>query len=85
MLTWSQCWPRRSDAAWTDAHHLVHWLDGGRSDISNAALLCRAHHTVVHRERHAGALMEGLHGPFVQWDLGYGSYDTRLAQLPARP
>ncbi len=70
-------------AAWTDAHHLVHWLDGGPTDISNAALLCRAHHSVVHRERYAGAVKEGPHGPFVQWDLTYGSYDTHLAQLRA--
>ena len=25
---------------WCDAHHLVHWADGGPSDLSNAALLC---------------------------------------------
>ena len=72
-------------AAWTDAHHLVHWLDGGPTDISNAALLCRAHHTVVHRERYTGAVTEGPHGPHVHWDLTYGSYDTHLAQLPPRP
>ena len=72
-------------AAWTDVHHLVHWLDDGPTDISNAALLCRAHHTVVHRERYAGAIIEGRHGPFVQWDLTYGSYDTHLAQLRATP
>ena len=70
-------------AAWTDAHHLVHWLDGGPTDISNAALLCRAHHTVVHRERYAGAVIQGPHGPHVHWDLTYGSYDTQLAQQRA--
>jgi hypothetical protein len=72
-------------AAWTDAHHLVHWLDGGPTDISNAALLCRAHHTVVHRERYAGAVIEGTHGPQVRWDLSYGSYDTLVSGLPPRP
>jgi hypothetical protein len=73
-------------AAWTDAHHLVHWLDGGPTDISNAALLCRAHHTVVHRERYAGAVIHGPHGPQVHWDLTNGSYDTHLAQPgPASP
>ncbi|TPG12521.1 HNH endonuclease signature motif containing protein, partial [Pedococcus bigeumensis] len=73
-------------AAWTDAHHLVHWLDGGPTDINNAALLCRAHHTVVHRERYTGAVIEGPHGPQVHWDLTYGSYDTHLAQLrPTSP
>ncbi|MDO5629555.1 MAG: HNH endonuclease signature motif containing protein, partial [Mobilicoccus sp.] len=34
---------------WCDAHHLVHWINGGCSDMCNLALLCRHHHTVVHR------------------------------------
>ena len=27
--------------AWTDAHHLQHWADGGPTDLSNLVLLCR--------------------------------------------
>jgi Domain of unknown function (DUF222)/HNH endonuclease len=34
--------------AWSEAHHLVHWLDGGPTDLANLALLCRAHHRAVH-------------------------------------
>jgi len=34
--------------AWCDAHHLRHWLHGGPTDLSNLALLCRAHHRAVH-------------------------------------
>jgi Domain of unknown function (DUF222)/HNH endonuclease len=34
--------------AWCDAHHLVHWLHGGPTDLQNLALLCRAHHRAVH-------------------------------------
>ena len=64
---------------WTDAHHLIHWADGGPTDIWNAALLCRAHHTVVHTNRYAGRVVDGPHGPRVQWDLTPGSYATRLA------
>lgn len=30
------------------AHHVVHWVDGGRTDLDNLILLCRRHHTVVH-------------------------------------
>jgi len=41
-------------AAWCDAHHLVHWIDGGATDLDNAALLCGRHHTVVHRDHLAG-------------------------------
>jgi hypothetical protein len=66
-------------AAWTDAHHLVHWAHGGPTDIWNAALLCRAHHSVVHTHRYAGRVTQGPHGPFVQWDLTRGSYDAMLA------
>ncbi len=34
--------------AWCDAHHVVHWSRGGASDLTNYALLCRRHHTLVH-------------------------------------
>ncbi len=34
---------------WTDAHHIVHWWAGGRTSLLNTALLCRRHHTHVHR------------------------------------
>jgi hypothetical protein len=34
--------------AWCEGHHLVHWLDGGNTDLDNLALLCRAHHRAVH-------------------------------------
>jgi hypothetical protein len=34
---------------WCDAHHVVHWLFGGRTDLLNGALLCGRHHTVVHQ------------------------------------
>ena len=35
-------------APWTDAHHLVHWLEGGATSLDNLVLLCRTHHRVVH-------------------------------------
>ena len=35
-------------AAWTEAHHIVHWIHGGATDLANLALLCRAHHRIVH-------------------------------------
>ena len=35
-------------ATWCEAHHVVPWADGGRSDLSNYALLCPRHHTWVH-------------------------------------
>lgn len=34
--------------AWTDAHHIRHWSQGGPTDLQNLVLLCRACHTSVH-------------------------------------
>ncbi len=31
-----------------DAHHLIAWAQGGRTDLDNLALLCGPHHTAVH-------------------------------------
>ncbi|HEY3556319.1 MAG TPA: DUF222 domain-containing protein [Kribbella sp.] len=31
-----------------DAHHLVSWIDGGITAVSNLALLCRRHHVDLH-------------------------------------
>jgi len=66
---------------WADAHHLVHWADGGQSDLTNAALLCERHHTVVHDRRLAGRLTDRQ----VAWDLRRGSYDELLRGACAPP
>jgi hypothetical protein len=67
-------------ATWCDAHHLLHWADGGPTDTDHGALLCQRHHTVVHSNRYAGEVVDGLNGPFVKWDLTPGSYDVQLEQ-----
>ena len=38
---------RRAHA--TDAHHIRHWVDHGETAPENLVLLCRWHHSVVHR------------------------------------
>jgi hypothetical protein len=35
-------------AIWCQAHHLMHWEDGGPTDERNVALLCSFHHRAVH-------------------------------------
>ncbi len=60
-------------AHWCDAHHLKHWVDGGPTDLNNAALLCGRHHTVVHRDQLAAAIVEGQ----VLWDRRPGSYQRQ--------
>ena len=34
---------------WTDAHHVIHWRHGGRTDLVNLVSLCDYHHHVVHQ------------------------------------
>jgi len=31
-----------------DAHHIMHWADGGETSMDNLTLLCRHHHRLVH-------------------------------------
>ena len=33
---------------WLHGHHLVHWPDGGRTDLSNLTILCGVHHRYLH-------------------------------------
>ncbi|QJY48315.1 HNH endonuclease signature motif containing protein [Pseudonocardia broussonetiae] len=40
------------------AHHVVHWLRAGRTDLDNLVLLCGFHHTLVH-ERGFGIRWSG--------------------------
>ena len=35
--------------AWCDAHHVIHWRVGGRTDLDNLILLCDYHHHLVHK------------------------------------
>ena len=30
------------------AHHIVHWADGGPTDLDNLVLLCGEHHRLIH-------------------------------------
>src|SRR5947209_14954524 len=43
-------WPGGCDrlAKWSAAHHVVHWIHGGTTDLSNLILLCHRHHWMVH-------------------------------------
>jgi hypothetical protein len=38
-------------ARWCDAHHITHWAQGGKTELSNLRLLCRTHHGREH-DRH---------------------------------
>ena len=34
---------------WLQVHHVVHWTDGGPTDLDNLTLLCTHHHRWLHR------------------------------------
>jgi hypothetical protein len=56
---------------WLHAHHLVHWADGGGTDLDNLVLLCHAHHRLIH---------EG------GWRTsGHPAYDLRFHDPGGRP
>jgi len=38
-------------ARYCDAHHIIHWADGGKTEIANLRLLCRAHHRDAHNHQ----------------------------------
>jgi len=43
--TWAGC---DRPTRWCDAHHVIHWLDGGDTALDNLRLLCRRHHRAMH-------------------------------------
>jgi hypothetical protein len=41
-------YPSCTNTRFVDAHHIVHWADGGETSLENLTLLCRRHHRHVH-------------------------------------
>jgi hypothetical protein len=39
-------------AAWTEAHHLQPWSEGGTTDLAHAISLCNFHHQRIHDHRY---------------------------------
>jgi hypothetical protein len=40
--------PGCSHDKWLDAHHVMHWVDGGDTSMDNTLLLCSTHHRLLH-------------------------------------
>ena len=65
--------------AFTEAHHVKHWADGGETSLGNTLLLCRRHHRAVH---------EGQVRVSVATDgtvLFFAPSGKMLADAPGRP
>jgi hypothetical protein len=43
------CVPGCSQSRYIDAHHIVHWADGGETSLENMVSLCRSCHRQLHR------------------------------------
>ncbi|HLQ15164.1 MAG TPA: DUF222 domain-containing protein, partial [Candidatus Eisenbacteria bacterium] len=60
-------WPGCERPAWRSAaHHVIHWIHGGTTDLDNLVLLCHRHHWMVH---------EG------NWQIVHGD-DGRMLTIP---
>jgi hypothetical protein len=68
--------------SWADIHHCVPWEEGGDTSVENGALLCRRHHTFVHRQRWKLAIEDGK--PVVRRPDGT-VYTIERWQQPDRP
>lgn len=62
--------------SWCDVHHVRPWWLGGGTSLSNSALLCRRHHTVVHRD----GLVAAVDPSGVTWDLTAGRLPDRVTR-----
>ncbi len=50
LLARDKCctYPSCSHEQFLEAHHVMHWADGGETSLDNAMLLCNRHHRLLH-------------------------------------
>jgi predicted restriction endonuclease len=46
--------------SWIDGHHIIHWSDGGPTELDNLVSLCRPHHRAVHEQGWRIRIDDGL-------------------------
>jgi 5-methylcytosine-specific restriction protein A len=46
--------------SWCSAHHVIHWVDGGPTDLDNLVFLCLQHHIMVHQSGWTIMMRNGL-------------------------
>ncbi|HKE16302.1 MAG TPA: DUF222 domain-containing protein [Kofleriaceae bacterium] len=72
------CFPGCAHRRWLDAHHVVHWIDGGETNLGNTQLCCRRHHGLLH-EGGFRVEMQGAEPVFFDPD------GREIVGAPARP
>lgn len=45
--------------SWCEAHHRIHWADGGPTSVCNLSLLCGRHHDAVHHDGWTITMIDG--------------------------
>ena len=60
--------PGCTHTKWLDAHHVVHWADGGETAPDNLVMLCSKHHRLLHEGG-----FEIRPGPNGEWQFGNAS------------
>lgn len=53
---WPQC---TAPPSWCHAHHVTEWCAGGETNIDNGALLCAAHHHMLHNSPFTMQMKDG--------------------------
>ncbi len=54
---WPQC---TAPPSWCHAHHVQEWSQGGPTDVANGALLCTAHHHMLHNSAFKMRMTDGM-------------------------
>ena len=65
---------------WVQVHHIIHWADGGPTDLDNLMTLCGFHHRLIHEH---GWTVKGDPNGTITWSHPDGS--TFEPQAPAKP
>jgi hypothetical protein len=67
---------------YVEAHHVVHWTDGGPTDLANLVLLCWRHHHAVHE---GGYTMKLSGGALTVWRPDGSVLESQALLLPDGP
>ena len=66
-----------------DAHHIIHWADGGETTILNLVLVCPAHHRAIHRGTWTITITNGQpHATRPDWTEPRRSPLPRTSKIP---
>ena len=77
LLARDKCcrFPGCTHERWLDAHHVMHWADGGETSLDNTVLLCSRHHRLLHEG--GFRIKMGVEG---EWQFNYPA--NPVPQLP---